>query len=81
LSKEVRIETRKSSKKSLLGARNNSNHSRDNSRGMNTSRFSKNPLDRSVESEMIRPVFGAHKNSMPDNLLSNRSELNNGLKS
>ena len=50
------------------------------SRGNNTSRFSKVKLDKSLDSER-KMNFGNHKNSMPESLLSNRSELRKSIKS
>jgi hypothetical protein len=70
LSKEVRVESNKSSKKSLLIGRNRSNMQKDSSsKGFNTSRFSKNPLDRSLDSELVKnSVFGNPKSSVPEKI-------------
>ena len=78
LSKEVRVESNKSSKKSLLVGRNRSNMRDSSSKGLNTSRFSKNPLDRSLDSELVKnSVIGNPKSSVPE-IMSHRSDLRKG---
>jgi hypothetical protein len=80
LNNVVKEEVR-SSKKNLFGVSRKKRSQIKKDAGMSsrdTSRFSKNPLDRSMDSDVkpIRLNFGTQKNSVPDGgLMTNRSEI------